>query len=621
MSAQRASTPVRLARAAAALVLMALAAVIALRLAGKRPGAAASSASTAAVEPPPEGRVVDLKERVRHQEYKDGRPVIDVRGASLSRGADGRNHLEGTVEVLSLGSGGETVSRLTADEVAYDPGSLRFTVSGHVRVETGDGLVLEGDSFDYDKGAGLFGTTSGGRFWSAKLSGQAPEISYRESAGEIRLGRGFVLELPAAERSGEALTVSGDSFRYVEGERRGRIEGRASIQGLDFRAMSENAAFLVRADESSLASAALEGAAAIVLTGKGPAGEGSGEMRADRLDLFFSREPSTLAIRSSSETSLTMRSGAERAETLLAPAALLNVSREDGRCTWLASGGIRVEMTGSAAVRRTVEGAEASFDAAEVLHVTGGPNRPAVADSEEARIEAPWIGVNSASGEVQAMGGVACLLKKSGGRRAVGFFSPQEDISVSSERLDLKPEASVSLFSGKVVVRQGQNILRAERLESAGDTGRMSGGKGVSITLVEPASAEGPGRTVELEGEELDYRSDERALTLSSHASVRLPEAKLEASTVTAVVGPGGRTVESLAAAKSVAVSHGRYTGRSQAAKYEASTGRLILTGKPVLTDDKGGAARGAKLTFSLSDDKIFIENEGPGRATTVVRS
>jgi lipopolysaccharide export system protein LptA len=620
MSAQRASTPVRLARGAAALVLMALAAVIAARLAGKRPGAPASSASTAAVEPPPEGRVVDLKERVRHQEYKDGRPVIDVRGASLSRGADGRNHLAGSVEVLSLGPGGETVSRLTADEVAYDPGSLRFTVSGHVRVETG-GLILEGDSFDYDKGAGVFGTSAGGRFASEKFRGHAPSLSYRESAGEIVLGGGFILDLPAAERSGEALTVSGDSFRYVERERRGRIEGRASIKGLDFRAMSENAAFLVRADESSLASAALEGAAAIVLTGKGPSGEGSGEMRADRLDVSFSREPPTLAIRSSSETRLTMRSGAERTETLLAPAALLNVSRDDGRCTWLASGGIRVEMTGSAAVRRTVEGAEAALDAAEVLHVTGGPNRPAVADSEEARIEAPWIGVNSASGEVQAMGGVACLLKKSGGRRAVGFFSPQEDISVSSERLHLKPEASVSLFSGKVVVRQGQNILRAEELESAGEAGRMKGGKGVSITLVQPASAEGPGRTVELAGEEMAYEPDSRTLTLSAKASVRLPEAKLEASTVTAVVGPDGRAVESLAAAKSVAVNHGRYTGRSQAAKYEASSGRLILTGKPVLTDDKGGSARGAKLTFSLSDDKIFIENEGPGRATTVVRS
>jgi hypothetical protein len=41
----------------------------------------------------------------------------------------------------------------------------------------------------------------------------------------------------------------------------------------------------------------------------------------------------------------------------------------------------------------------------------------------------------------------------------------------------------------------------------------------------------------------------------------------------------------------------------------------------PILTDDKGGSARGAKLTFDLADDKILIENEGPGRAATVIRS
>ena len=117
------------------------------------------------------------------------------------------------------------------------------------------------------------------------------------------------------------------------------------------------------------------------------------------------------------------------------------------------------------------------------------------------------------------------------------------------------------------------------------------------------------------------YRPDVRALILSSKASVRLPEARLEAATVSAVIGREGDGVESLAASTGVSVSKGRYVGRSDAASYQAATGRITLTGRPVLTDDKGGSARGAKLTFNLPDDKILIENEGQGRATTVVRS
>ncbi|MGE5741477.1 MAG: LptA/OstA family protein, partial [Candidatus Aminicenantes bacterium RBG_16_66_30] len=86
-------------------------------------------------------------------------------------------------------------------------------------------------------------------------------------------------------------------------------------------------------------------------------------------------------------------------------------------------------------------------------------------------------------------------------------------------------------------------------------------------------------------------------------------------------VGREGNAVDSLSASTGVSVFNGRYVGRAETASYQAATGRITLTGRPVLTDDKGGSARGAKLTFDLTDDKILIENEGPGRATTVVRS
>jgi lipopolysaccharide export system protein LptA len=110
-------------------------------------------------------------------------------------------------------------------------------------------------------------------------------------------------------------------------------------------------------------------------------------------------------------------------------------------------------------------------------------------------------------------------------------------------------------------------------------------------------------------------------LTLSSKAYVRLPEAGLEAGRVSAVIGRDGKSVGSLSAAAGVTVSKGPYVGRSETAFYEAATDRIVLTGKPVLTDGKGGSARGDRLTFDLADDKIFIENEGPGRSTTIVRS
>ncbi|MCK7499601.1 MAG: hypothetical protein MZW92_61270 [Comamonadaceae bacterium] len=130
MSAQRASGPARHAAFAAAAVLVVLAALLALRLAGRREPAR----PPARAAPPPEGRTVDLKERVRHEEYEAGRLVAEVRGDKFFLGPDGLNHLQGSVEVVTFGPAGETVSRLAADEVVYAPGALLF-----LRFRTGPG--------------------------------------------------------------------------------------------------------------------------------------------------------------------------------------------------------------------------------------------------------------------------------------------------------------------------------------------------------------------------------------------------------------------------------------------------------------------------------------------------
>ena len=615
MSAQRATALVRLARLAAVAVIVILAAVLVVRLAGPR-----GVPPSAVVQPPPEDRTVDLKERVRHQEYKDGRLVADIHGASFFLGPDGRNHLAGSVEVVNLGPAGETVSRLSADEVVYDPGSLRFTVTGHVRVEAG-GVVLEGDAFEYDKTAGLFETTNGGRFSSKTVSGSAPEIAYREDMDELRLGGGFLAEILEAGRTDQALALSGRSLIYSRRGRRGRVEGRASIQSPDLHGTSGSVSFVASGDEAGLDTVVFEDAAKVVFGGTTPSGDGRGEIRSDRITVTFSRDPSGLALVTKSRTALLLRSGADRTVTVSAPAFLLNIFRGDISPTWSASGGIRAEVTAAGRPGRTLEGEEAVFDGARILHVSGRSGRPAVADSAEARIEAPSISVATETGRTLATGGVAGVLKTGEEGRGVGFFSRGDDVAFSSNIIELRPEISTSFFAGQVVARQGTDILRAEELELAGDVGRMSGGGGIAITLTQAAEGRAPARTIELGGQEMAYRPDLRTLTLSSKAFVRLPEAGLEAESISAVIGRDGRTVESFSAGKGVTVSKGGYTGKSEAAAYLASTDRITLTGHPVLTDEKGGSARGGKLTFDLADDKILIENEGSGRATTVVRS
>jgi lipopolysaccharide export system protein LptA len=617
MSAQKASVPVRLVRLAAVVVFVALAAVIIERLA-YRPGGPRPETVT----PPPEGRVVDIKERVRHKEYKEGRPVVDARGQSFFRGPDGRNHLAGSVEIASLGPAGETVSRLTADEVVYDPGSLRFTVTGNVRVEAG-GVVLEGDSFRYDKAQGLFETASGARFSSRTIAGSAPEIAYLESPDEIRLGGGFRAAFARAGETGNALTVSGQDLVYSRKERRGRVLGQADLRTGPCRGTSEAASFMANRDETALESAVLEGAARLALNTDRAAGRPESEIAAARIALTFSgRPPAVGSVEASGNVVLALRSPEGRAIRLATPAAALKLARDGEPVSWTASGGIVADLDEPSRASFTLEGETASFEASNgFVRVRRWPDRPAVAESADIRVEADEISSRPGLDDLRAFGGVDGLLRPGERGPAPGFFSPTENVSILCDRLIWRGRGSEAAFEGNVRARQGANLLRAEELVFDRRTGDMRGRGGVAAELDQAAAGDAVGRRVELGGQEMAWMSTPRSLDLSGKAYVQLPEARLEARKVSAVLGRGGSAVESLEASSDVSVAKGRYGGRAEAASYQAATRTVMLTGRPVLTDGKGGSAKGSKLTFDLADDKILIENEGQGRATTVVRS
>jgi lipopolysaccharide export system ATP-binding protein len=614
MSAQRAAGPARLAAVIAAVALVALTASVAVRLIGRR-----DAVRTAAPAPPPRGRVVDRKERVRHQEFREGRLVAEVCGDTFSLGPDGRNHIQGSVEVVHYGPGGEIGSRLTAEEVVYDKGALVFTVTGRVRIEAG-GVVLEGDTFVYDQAKGMFSTLFGGVFSSRALKGRAKGIAYAEGSEEVRLGGGFRLETGSTGPAAEPLTVSGEALTYARRQRRGRIEGGARLEGGGLRGSAAAASIVALEDETGLVSAVLEGEAEVVLDGKEPRADRSLEARADRIALAFPREASRIALEISGHARFDLRSPSDRSVNVLAPSAVLHYSRDDGCLTWQAWGGVRVQAA-EGEIGRALEGEEAGFDSNDNLGVRGKTGRPASAESADFRFEAAHIIVHSVADDVLATGGVSGVLKGGEERRRAGFFSPGADVAFSCRGLEFRSGISTFLFTGDVVARQGEGAVRAEELETIGEAGRMSGRGGVEIALTAAAENGSPVRTIVMGGEEMSYRPDTRALSLAGKAFVQLPEARLEAGRCSAVIGREGQSIESLAAEAGVTVSKGDYLGRAEAAVYQAGEDRIVLSGSPVLTDGQGGSARGDKLTFDLADDKILVENEGSARSATVIRS
>jgi len=645
MSAQKASAPVRFARLAIAAVLLVLAAAVMLHLLRERDGPRPE-----AVKLPPDDRIVDLKERVRHEEYRDGKLRTDVRGANFFLGPDGRNHLKGSVEITDYGPVGEVVSRITADEVVYDTGAVHFGITGRVRVEAGD-VVLEGDSFDYDKDNGLFRTASGGAFSSKRMAGTAAEISYSEGADEVRLAGGFRAELAVAGRDGETAVLSGDSFLYRRRERRGRVEGGADFAGSRWRGTSRILTFDAAEDEGSFKSVAFDGAAEVkgrafsaevdrggppapVLPGPGlgspaPAAvdlagdpEGSG-IAADWIGLSFVPGTSQLSsVQARGKTRLSLSLPEASGSIVRASEALLTFRADGELDRWSASGGFRAELDGPGDESRVLEGESVAFDAStRVLRASGKPGRPATADSRRARIEAPSLVAGPAAGDLEASGGVKCLLKPGEEGQAAGFFLAAKPIFVSGASLVFRDGTKVFSFAGEVQAWQGGEFLLAGELDFFEATGEMRGRGGVAAGMTQAAAGETPVRRIEVGGEDMSSSAADHVLSFRKKSYVQMPGARLGAETIDAVLGREGKGVDTFTALTSVVVSKGRYEGRGDRAFYEAGADRITLTGRPVLVDKEGGSSRGDKLTFDLGDGKIRVENEGQGRSTTVVKS
>ena len=614
MSAQKASAPVRFAGLAVAAILVVLAAAVGIHLLRERGGPRPE-----AVKPPPDDRVVDLKEQVRHEEYRDGKLRMGVRGANFFLGPDGRNHLKGSVEITDYGPAGEVVSRITADEVVYDTGAVHFGITGRVRVEAGD-VVLEGDSFDYDKDSGLFRTASGGAFSSKRMAGTAAEVSYSEGADEVRLAGGFRAEFAAAGRDAEKAVLSGDSFLYLRRERRGRAEGRADFAGSRWRGTARILTFDAAEDEGSFISVAFDGAAAVKLVGD----PDRGGVAADWIGLSFVPGTSRLSsVQARGKTRLSLSLPEASGSIVRASEALL-MFRADGELDrWSASGGFRAEFDGRADESRVIEGESAAFDAStRLLRASGKPGRPAAAALPRARVEAALIVVGSAAaGDLEASGGVKCLLKPGEEGLAAGFFSAAKPIFVSGANLVFRGGTKVFSFAGEVQAWQDGEFLLAGELDLFEATGEMRGRGGVVAGMTQAAAGETPVRRIEVGGEDMSSSAAGRVLSFRKKSYVQMPGARLGAEAIDAFLGREGRGVDTLTALTSVVVSKGRYEGRGDRAFYEAGADRITLTGRPVLVDKEGGSSRGDKLTFELGDGKIRVENEGQGRSTTVVKS
>jgi lipopolysaccharide export system protein LptA len=256
-----------------------------------------------------------------------------------------------------------------------------------------------------------------------------------------------------------------------------------------------------------------------------------------------------------------------------------------------------------------------------ILLLQAGKGRTVLLDTERSRIEAASLRLEPGPANVEASGGVKCLLKPGTRNTAVGFFSADAPLFITSLTMTSDGEDRRHLFTAAVRIWQDKISVRAGELDISEESGGIRCRGGVTIGFPDPSAGQPDEGRIEVAGQEMVYTPESRTINFEKKAIVRLAGARLRADSVVARLKAGKYEVGFLSGQGSVVLNQGRYEGRGEEVVYDPEAGTIILQGHPVLAGKDGETTKADKLTFHRGDGRILIENKGQGRSITVVKS
>jgi lipopolysaccharide transport protein LptA len=220
-----------------------------------------------------------------------------------------------------------------------------------------------------------------------------------------------------------------------------------------------------------------------------------------------------------------------------------------------------------------------------------------------------------------AYGGVKMsLVDASGESEASGFFAPEQPVFISAREMRFSNESKHFLFYRDVKIWQQKKTLFAEliRLHQESREFVCTGGVRSVIPVVPKDKAE---ERLEISAERMRFIPEENVISYEENSLLRAQDVSLNAQSVFVYLsGDTGDLLEIIAQGNVIIVKE-QTEGRGEKARYDLNNNSIEITGNPVFIDKNKGRTEGDKLTFSISDDRITVENKGRDRSITVIKS
>ena len=576
---------------------------------------------------------VDKKEDVEYLGTRENEKINWIKADKNYLGEDDLIHLEGNVQVVFFKKiEGKDVS-LRGDEVVYDKEMNNFFASGHAEADYED-VVIESDLLHYDNKQEIFWTNNGIGFTSKKLDGSAKKMIYSMKEKKIELEENIALQIkPKLERS-IPIVLEGKRLEYTRVDKKGKVEGEVKLFRGESQASADIVEFELNPDEDFVRTLILRdkvkgcfipdknidvssqnGRPVLARSTKREFEAGEIELRAFP-DLAVIQD---IEAKENCLFKFIEDSGAFT--QIMADRVNYTFDREGELERFQAIKNARMIDQGEKAEERHLISAETFLieGNTDLLQVKGKPPLEATISSSSSDVFAEKFNFFLDKKDLEIKNGVTAILKPKEGEKNLGIFSKERPVFIRAKEMRYSGEQERFLFSGGIKAWQEKKVLLAGKVDLYEQTRKMNCSGNVKCVLPHK-NKEGKEQIIEISSKKMLYDPEKNIVLFQEEGVLKAQDFDFEAQLISVYLEENGEDMKKAVAQGQVTTRQTSVEGKGKEAVYDPKEESIVLSGKPILVDEKMGVTEADKLTFHLADSKILIENKGQKRSLTVIK-
>ncbi len=577
---------------------------------------------------------VENKENVLYFEDKKGKLSRRVKVDRYYIGEDGLYHLEGNVEISFLKSVDEQNVYFSGDEVIHNEEATQFRLTGNSIIKLKD-LVVKSSLFEYEAETDTIKSNRGVVFSSEDISGSAKTVNFEVEKEKLVLSKDVKLELSLDAKSDIPLLISGKKLDYSHKKRRGLIEGEVVLDYGKSQIKADNMEFDFFHDRENINTIFLEGNVFLSLISEEKLpelGDNDSIMSAaekreiEAKEIFIMNYKDAFQIKNMKATGncrfLNITASGSSSE-IRAESLFCNFKQDGVLSRFNAKEKVRMsEQKKNKKGRRIIQGDYLIIGGKKNhLKVKGNDVSKAIIQSSEFRVSAGEIDIGFDNDNLFARDGITVILYPVEGQaNSIGFFSKDQPVFIIAGEMKYIDKKQCFYFEKNVKAWQGNDRLNTSKLTLFNDTGKFQCEESVESLFSYMPKNKDTEEKIKISSDSMEFKPVESVIIYKTDCKLNVRDTELRAQSLSVSLYQESAELLNILAYSDVIIIQNTYEGRGKEARYNLGKEMIVLLGDPVLIDKDKGKTEGDKLTFSLGDGKIFIENQDQKRSETIIK-